>query len=66
MTEYFSQAVELSRVYLTAAFKLYSLGNTWDDKFRGSFLRVVQNADLSAPMEEDILRRATDGLNDWK
>lgn len=65
-TQWFQQAVDLSTVYLTAALRFYSLGDTWDDNFRESFCRVVQNADLGAPMEQGILKRAQDGLAAWK
>ena len=65
MNRCFRPAVDLSVIYLRAAQKFYALGNDWDDRCRHEFLTVVQNADLSAPMETNILKAASDAMAAW-
>jgi len=54
----FFQAVELTGIYWRMVFELYNPpGNVLQisDKMRKRFRRVVQNADLSSPLQKDIL-----------
>ena len=52
---YFEQAVQLAMAYVEATFQLYRLDDLLpDDKAR--FLDVVRNADLSSPLEHNILQ----------
>jgi hypothetical protein len=54
---YFNDAVKLSIAYVKTAFSLYDIDHLEDDE-RKFFLRVVQDADLSAPLQKDILQDA--------
>jgi hypothetical protein len=62
--DFYKNAVELAGVYVRAAGKIYD-SDELDDDLRKKFLRVVRNADLSAPLEKNILRKAKAALNDW-
>jgi len=62
--EYFENAIELSTIYILAAFVLYDAQNVTEEERRG-FTQVVQNADLSAPLQKDIYEDAIKGLNKW-
>ena len=58
--KYYSKAVELTGVYIEALYQAYRLlkeGKDFADK-RKWFLKVVCGADLSCPLEEDILDKA--------
>jgi hypothetical protein len=50
---YFEQAVELALIYIQTAFELYEVDHLADEE-RRFFLRVVQDADLSSPLQKDI------------
>ncbi|MFA5251792.1 MAG: zinc dependent phospholipase C family protein [Phycisphaerae bacterium] len=59
--EYYGQAVELTKVYMSALYKVYRLladGKNFDEKRKKRFCEVVSGADLSCPLEEDILEKA--------
>jgi hypothetical protein len=62
--EYFENAIQLSTIYILAAFVLYDAQNVTDEEREG-FKKVVQNADLSAPLQKDIYRDALKGLEEW-
>ena len=54
----FFQAVELTGIYWRMVFELYDPpGNVLQisDKMRERFRRVIQNADLSSPLQKDVL-----------
>lgn len=58
---YYEQAVELSAVYMTALCKIYELlrtGKDFTDSEKRSFCKIVSNADLSCPLQKDILKKA--------
>jgi hypothetical protein len=59
--ERYSEAVELTEVYMTALYKVYRLltdGEDFDEDRKKRFCKVVYGADLSCPLEEDILDKA--------
>jgi hypothetical protein len=53
----FQKAVDLALIYVKTVFALYDIYNLSDDE-RTFFLEVVQNADLSAPLQKDIFDKA--------
>jgi hypothetical protein len=66
---YYRIAVELAVVYLMALCEVFLLlkeGKSYSEKQRRRFRRIVSDADLSCPLEEDILGRATSVLRDQK
>lgn len=61
----FFKAVELTSIYWKMVFELYDPpGNLFQisDPMRKRFKRVVQNADLSSPLQKDILKDAKEAL----
>ena len=60
----FVKAIELSLIYMRAAFELYHADHLTEDE-RGKFKEVIQNVDLSAPLERDIYESALKALNEW-
>lgn len=54
---FFEKAVKLALIYIQTTFELYNVGHLADDE-RRFFQRVVQNADLSAPLQKDIYATA--------
>ena len=62
--DFYKEAVELATVYVQAAWKIYD-SEELDDKVREKFLQVVRNADLSAPLERNILKKAKAALKKW-
>lgn len=54
---YFEQAVELALIYIQTAFELYRVKHLAEEE-RHFFLRVVQDADLSSPLQTDIFDTA--------
>jgi hypothetical protein len=59
--DYFFKAVELTGIYWKAVFELYEPPEgvlQISDKMRERFRRVVQNADLSSPLQRDIVETA--------
>jgi hypothetical protein len=62
---YYEQAVELSAVYMTALFKIYELlrtGKDFKDLQKQSFRETVRDADLSCPLQKDVLKKAQAAL----
>lgn len=59
--EFFRDAVDLACAYVTAALRIYDL-DSLSDADREMFRDVVRNADLSAPLERDLLSSALAGL----
>jgi hypothetical protein len=56
---YYRNAVELASLYAKAANKLYDLNHDdFKDEFREQFLKIVSNADLTNPMDNNILEDA--------
>lgn len=63
--EYFEEAVKLSVVYLKALYKVYEIlrkGESFTEREKRNFLKVVSEADLSCPLEKDILKNAKEAL----
>lgn len=54
---FFQQAIELALIYVKTAFVLYNSYQLSNDE-RFFFVEVVQDADLSAPLQKDIYERA--------
>ena len=65
---HYEKAVRLSAVYITALYEVYTTlkagGDFTDNKKR--FLAIVSNADLSCPLQKDILRKAQAALTSPK
>ncbi len=55
--DYFREAVDLACVYVKAAMRIYDLDELADED-RARFKAVVRNADLSAPLERNLLSAA--------
>jgi len=53
----FQKAIDLALIYVKTVFALYDIDRV-TDKERTFFLEVIQNADLSAPLQKDIYERA--------
>jgi len=65
----YQQAVQLAAVYLIALYEVYALlkqGKDFTDKHRDRFCSIVSAADLSCPLEQDILAKALEALNTKK
>jgi len=63
--EYFEEAVKLSMVYLRALYRVYDTlrkGNSFTQPKKRKFLKIVSEADLSCPLEKDILKHAQEAL----
>ena len=61
----FFNAVELTSIYWKALFELYDpTDNVLEisDPMRSRFLNIVSDADLTSPLEKDILQKAKDAL----
>jgi hypothetical protein len=61
----FFNAVELTSIYWKALFELYEPTNNVleiSNSMRDRFLNIVRNADLSSPLETNILRKAKEAL----
>lgn len=59
--DFFTDAAELARLYVTAAYTIYN-AKTIDDPVREAFLDVVRSADLAASLERNILQTAKSAL----
>jgi hypothetical protein len=62
---YYGQAVRLSAAYLAALYEVYTTlagGQDFDDPQKRRFRDIVSDADLSCPLEKDILPKARDRL----
>jgi hypothetical protein len=57
--DYYNNAVELASIYVKAANKLYEINHIdFKDEHRQRFLKIVINADLSNPLDNNILEDA--------
>jgi len=56
---HYEQAVQLSAVYLTALFEIYTALSAGKDFTAQRFQQVVNGADLSCPLDHDILKKAS-------
>lgn len=56
--DYLHEAIELSGLYVQAAFQLYR-ARRLNDPIREAFKDVIVNADLGAPLERDVLQTAS-------
>jgi hypothetical protein len=63
--DFFQKATDLAKIYVKAAHKIYQ-AEAIDDGVRKNFLGVVRNADLSAPLEDDISNKAQKALDSWQ
>lgn len=66
---HYLQAVELCTIYLTALFEIYTKlvkDANFGRQERHRFLNIVSSADLSSPLETDILERARTALENKK
>jgi hypothetical protein len=62
---HYEQAVRLSAVYIAALFEVYTTltaGADFDEPQKTRFCGIVSAADLSCPLEQNILRKARDKL----
>jgi hypothetical protein len=63
--DYFFQAVELTSIYWRMVFELYDPPGDIlqiSDKMRERFKKVIQNADLSSPLQKNILKDAKEAF----
>lgn len=61
---HYERAVQLSTVYIAALFEVYTTlkaGGDFTDT-KGRFLKIVSNADLSCPLQTNILKKAQAAL----
>jgi hypothetical protein len=59
--KYYEDAVKLSAIYVAALFEVYDVllaGGDFDDPKQERFLKIVSEADLSCPLQRDILAKA--------
>lgn len=66
---FYERAVQLAAVYLIALHEVYALlrqGKDFGAGHRNRFCRIVSDADLSCPLEQDILAKALAALNSRK
>ena len=57
--DFYHDAVELASIYAKTANQLYKMKNTkFEDPHRRMFLEIVKNADLTNPLDTDILEGA--------
>jgi hypothetical protein len=62
---YYDEAVRLSAVYMAALYEVYTTlaaGEDFDDPQQKRFREIVSDADLSCPLEKDILQKARERL----
>ena len=55
---YYDRAVQLSAVYITALFEIYTALSAGKDFTDQRFAKIVSGADLSCPLDHDILKKA--------
>ncbi len=59
--KYYEDAVKLSAIYIAALFEVYAVlqaGGDFDDPKQERFLKIVSEADLSCPLQRNILAKA--------
>jgi hypothetical protein len=62
---YYGEAVRLSAAYMAALYEVYTIlaaGRDFDDPQKRRFREIVSDADLSCPLEKDILPKAQEKL----
>ena len=62
----YREAVELSAIYILALYEAYAqlqAGGDFTQAHKDRFLSIVSGADLSCPLEKDILQKAIDAYN---
>ncbi len=62
---YYEQAVKLSAIYIAALYEVYTTlftGKDFTEPKKNRFLKIVKGADLSCPLEQNILRNAYNDL----
>jgi len=62
---YYDQAVRLSAAYIAALYEVYTLlaaGRDFEEPHKGRFRDIVSAADLSCPLEQNVLDKARDAL----
>ncbi len=63
--KYYYDAVELAAVYLAALYEVYSIlesGKDFTGRHKNRFLKIVSNADLSCPLQQQILKKSRNAL----
>ncbi|MDD1676780.1 MAG: zinc dependent phospholipase C family protein [Methanomicrobiales archaeon] len=64
--DYYKNAVELATIYAQAAYHLYEINHIdFKDKHRSQFLKIVINADLSNPLDNEILEDAKKAYSEF-
>jgi hypothetical protein len=64
--DYYNDAVELASLYVKAANKLYEINHVdFKDELRTQFLKIVQNADLRNPLDNNILKDAKKAYSEY-
>jgi hypothetical protein len=57
--EFYNEAVELASLYVKTAYQLFKVNYAdLEDKQRQDFLSVVRNADLTNPLDRDVLKNS--------
>jgi hypothetical protein len=67
--KFYRTAIELAVVYLIALYEVYYVlrqGKDFTDKRKRRFLSIVRDADLSCPLEQNILEKASAALRNKK
>ena len=63
---YYNDAVELASLYIKAANKLYEINHAdFKDEHRTQFLKIVRNADLRNPLDNNILEDAKKAYSEY-
>ena len=64
--DYYREAVELASIYVKAAYQLYKINHIdFKDEHRRKFLKIVINADLTNPLDNDILKDAKNAFTEY-
>ena len=62
---YYDEAVRLSAAYIAALYEVYTIlaaDQDFDDPQKRRFREIVSDADLSCPLEKDILQKTHETL----
>jgi hypothetical protein len=64
--DYYNDAVELASLYIKAANKLYEINHAdFKDEHRTQFLKIVRNADLRNPLDNNIMEDAKKAYSEF-
>jgi hypothetical protein len=64
--DYYNQAVELALIYVKTAFMIFDINiDDFSDEHRINFLKIVKNADLTNPLDRNILDEVKNQFNNW-